>query len=251
MKRIIVIAVAIACSAQASEEGKLTVAAGAEYLSNLSKRGATFYDSYQAFPIFAIQLWSPNLLIVNSTLHYKLDITDHLRYRSILNVNATGDEPLYETGPEVDKAALRDTTHEWDHVLEFRRDRVGELSLTWSKDLKAHHGFHVELGARVVLWNQPLGKLTFQPALTAAYGVGSVAHNRYLYGAGVSSETTPTHTRVGFSISAPPNIDPYFPVIQVTHYRLTGKNRDGQRVGDKTEGLQVLALFAVRLVNGL
>lgn len=97
---------------------EINLSLGAEYLSNLSKRGMTLYDSHQVIPIYAVDFGRNDLVIVGSGIYYHNDINRYVRYRSILKFNATGDQPLYETGG-VRSLMTRPTTHEWDNVVEL------------------------------------------------------------------------------------------------------------------------------------
>ena len=220
---------------------KLSV--GAEYLSNLTKRGATLYDAYQVIPIFAIELLHPNLEIIGSSINYQYRLNDHLLYRTRLALGATGDQPLYET--TLAAPTPRDSTNEFDTFLELGWPGWGEITLQHSQDLKAHNGFYTEVQVRAVLPGFTVKNRFFEPGIFASYGGGDEEHNEYLYGSG-AGKLGATNYSVGLSISSPPEIDHFFPVFKFTYYELIGAaNRNASLVRDKTSGIQVLALFAV------
>jgi hypothetical protein len=220
-------------------------ALGAEYLSNLQKRGATLYDSYQVIPIYSAEIFSKNLVAVGTSLNFKHQLSNRMLYRAILNLNATGDEPLYETGEEFDKQIARDKTTEVDQRFEYGLPMYGEVYLHYSKDVAAHWGSYTELGLRAVLVTIETQKLNWQASLTATVGGGNKFHNRYLYGA--NARYGSTNYSLGVSLAAPPAIDHYFPVVEVKHYKLAGAAKNGVLVADKQEGVQVIALFAVKV----
>jgi len=220
---------------------------GAEYLSNLNKRGATFYDSYQVIPIFSIDLFSKDLFIVGTSLNYRHKINNYLLYRAKLNINATGDKPLYKTGLEINKLDQKAKTNEIDNILEIRSKKQGEISLLISKDLQAHNGSYLELKIRKIAFNQKVGKLNFQTALFTSIGAGTKAHNKYLYGEG-SSAFSLTNYSYGLSISAPPAIDYIYPVLNIKRYGILGsKNKNASLVRDNNSNWQIIALFAFNI----
>ena len=46
------------------------VALGGQYSSLLERRGMIVYDGYQAFPIYSVNVFNPDLQLVGSTLNY-------------------------------------------------------------------------------------------------------------------------------------------------------------------------------------
>jgi len=171
---------------------------GAEYLSNLSKRGMTLYDSFQVIPIYALDLGSNDFVIVGSGAYYRNDLTDQIRYRSIINFNPTGDKPLYETnGVKADTP--RPVTYEWDNVIEFEVPGRGEASVALSQDLNAHKGRYIQTGMRLISYRPSWWAQKLEPAVFGTIGGGTEAHNRYLYGAGAESGLS--HYEYGFSLS--------------------------------------------------
>ncbi|PCI27504.1 hypothetical protein COB52_04725 [Candidatus Kaiserbacteria bacterium] len=248
MKLLIVFFLLMLSLPAISKDWSLThfqAAVGAEYLSNLNKRGATLYEGYQVIPIFAIELFHPDFELIGSTLNYKHRINPYLLLRTRLNLSASGDKPLYETN-----AALleqREGTMEWDGFIEFALPGRGELSLEYSQDLKTHKGFYTEAKIRIVVTDFSFRGRTFEPAVFASLGGGNLAHNSYLYGVG-SSDYTATNYSLGVSLSAPPEIDHFFPVLQFKYYELIGDaTRTASFIGSRNSGFQVLGLFAFKL----
>ena len=227
----------------ANQDYHLKLSVGAEYTSRTIKRGAILYDSFQVFPIFALHLANDDFFLVGSSMHYRRFLTESLRVRLIANFDATADEPLYETGQEVDKTMLRPYTNEFDVHLEWVLAGLGELSVLYSKDLRAHHGAYSEAKVRAVLAQIPFRNLSFEPAVFGAIGGGDQLYNEHLYGVGAASGGA-TNFRVGLSLSAPPQIDYFFPAIEVSYFEVMGADNRGASRMRSFHGWQVLALFA-------
>jgi hypothetical protein len=223
---------------------------GAEYLSNLSKRGATFYSSYQAFPIFSLQFFSPQLSLTGPTLYYKKQVNPYFLYRSAFKFSATGDKPFYKTGKKLTDRNKRDTTQEIDQIFEFSIPQVkGELTLTVSKDVNAHSGWYFESKIRVSPWQFEFKKLDFQPAFFALIGASDKKHNDYLYGKN-ADDFSVSHYSYGINLSAPPRVDHFFPILKIERYGIWGnKNKNASLIYNKTTGWQVLLLFAKKVAG--
>jgi len=235
---------AIFCS-DAVTAREINISLGAKYSSNLSKRGMTLYDSHQVIPIYAIDFGSPDFVIVGSGLYFRHDVNENVRFRSILLANATGDQPLYETGG-VKAAAARSMTHEWDNVVELSHPDRGEISVALSQDLKAHRGRYLQVGSRVILGRPMVGSATLEPALFGFVGGGTESHNRYLYGANAVDGLA--HYEYGVSLSLPPNIDRYFPVLAVKRFGILGAENKGAELVQRTSNTQFVALFAFKVI---
>ncbi len=217
---------------------------GAEYLSNLSKRGMTLYDSFQVIPIYALDPGFKHFVIVGSGAYYRNELTDRIRYRSIINLNATGDKPLYETrGVSAD--THRPITHEWDNVIEIEVPGRGEASVALSQDLSAHKGRYLQAGIRVILYRPSEWVPNLEPAVFGNIGGGTVAHNRYLYGSG--AEGGLSHYEYGVSLSLPPNIDRYFPILYVKRFGILGTHNQNASLVVRESNTQIVALFAFKV----
>ena len=256
MKKIILISLVLLCSLSTTGFAKgssfswsyFKLSAGAEYFSNLSKRGATFYESFQVIPVFAITLFHPDFQIVGTSLNYKYRFDDNFLWRTRFNINSTGDSPLYITGGEQKTARNeRQSTHEWDNYLEAGIPGYGELTLQVSKDFSGHNGVYLDLKARAIIFNFKVGKLTYHPAVFGSIGVGDLKHNSYFYGLGADSFGANNYT-AGISIAADPNIDHFYPVFEAKYYKLLGNgNRNAPLVVSKQDGFRVILLMAFNI----
>lgn len=226
------------------------VAFGGEYLSQSTKRGTVLYDSFQVIPIWALDLGSPDLQLVGTSLYYKRTWADgRVRWRTRLVPNATPDRPLYETNGNRQGADRKRTrTGEWDNFFEFHIKDLAETRLELSQDISAHKGTYFELSQRLILggWWERNGAPMLQPALFMSLGGGSAAHNEYLYGRGAGSGGF-TNWGGGLLVGSPGAIDTFWPTIQITRWQNFGPAKRGAFVGGKNSGVQIIALAAFRI----
>lgn len=229
---------------------KVHGAIGAEYFSNMSKRGIITYGGQQLIPIYSLDLGSPDLQLVGSAITFRTPLKDeNWLFRSRLYFDSTLDQPLYFTEEEKKEDRVRrEITHELDLFLEYRFQQRGELTLMISQDLSAHSGTYGEISGRLVLGNflPKNNSSLLQPALFATLGGGTQNHNSYLYGEGASGLSL-TNYSVGLSISSPAVIDIFYPVVKITYFKVLGdENRSASHVKERS-GWQALALFAFRV----
>lgn len=226
-------------------------ALGGQYVSLLERRGIIVYDGYQAFPIFSVNLWNPNLQLVGSTLNYRWSISeDTLVLRTRINFDATNDKPLYETDEKEEGRVRRKTTNEVEGFVEWRAHKLLELNANVSQDVTAHGGIHAEVGTRIILGEYVKKNKSYliQPALFGSLGAATKDYNEYMYGAGAQGGIS--HYSAGFSVSAPAVIDYFYPVLKATWFGLIDSaNRNATYVQkDEKESFQILALFAFRIL---
>jgi hypothetical protein len=227
------------------------VALGAEYLSQLERRGIIVYKGYQVFPIYSVDLFNPDLQLVGSSLNYRWRLDSQaLTLRTRLSIDSTNDSPLYETKEKKTDRIRRTSTSEVEGFLEWRALSYMELSASISQDIGAHGGTHGEVGTRLILGNfvqrEERGAM-IQPALFGTLGLATKRHNEYLYGNG--AEKGLSHYTFGFSVSSPAVIDTFYPVLKISRFGLLGnKNRSAAFVrSDEKDSWQILALAAFRV----
>lgn len=227
------------------KEAQIEFAAGLEYLSNLSRRSMILYPSFQVIPIYSLGLPQFNLKLIGSSAYFQfLDRPNHQHFLR-LNYNATGDRPLYETqSNEIDETKIRPTTTEIDYIGEYSFSYDLDLTLYISKDVVAHFGSYVEARLRFKLASYALPKTNLELASFVTVGKGSEGHNKYLYG---QHDAKLHHLEYGLLVVAPPAISPLFPVIEIKRFELKGQKKH-LLPEDKTTGLQIIALFALKLI---
>jgi hypothetical protein len=205
---------------------KFTVAVGAEYLSQLDRRGVVTYGSYQVIPIYAIDLFHPSLQLIGSTLNWRQQISDSALYRLRLNFDAANDLPLYYTGENESSRVRRTTASEFETFVEYNPVSFIETTLNVGSGFGGYSGLFGESSIRLKLgkyFERGKGSLV-EPALTASVGGGSDEHNRYYYGTG--SQAGLSYATFGFSIASPGIIDHFYPWLKVYRSTLLGANRD-------------------------
>jgi outer membrane scaffolding protein for murein synthesis (MipA/OmpV family) len=232
------------------DKNELSGALGGQYMSLIERRGIIVYDGYQAFPIYSVNLWNPNLQLVGSTLNYRWSLLeDTLVLRARANFDATNDEPLYETDEKEEDRIRRKTTNEVEGFVEWRAAKLLELNANISQDVGAHGGTHAEIGTRIILGEYIKKNKSYmiQPALFASIGAASKDYNEYLYGSGAVSGVS--HYSAGFSISTPAVIDYFYPVFKATWFGLIdSENRNASYVRkNEKDSFQILALFAFKV----
>ncbi len=235
-------------SKEVDAEWRLThikLSIGVEYLSNLSQRGATFYDAPQIFPIFALEIFSPQLQLLGSSLFYRTRLRPNLVYRSQLNT--IKDRVVYKTRVPLTDRNKREKTMEFSQIIDWEIPNHGEIRFSAAQDIKAHGGIYLSTQLRLVPMSLKIYSKTIEPALFITIGAGSKAHNQYLYGRG-AEEFSFTDYSIGFSLSLPPTIDPFFPFLKIQHYGVLGtKNKNASLVRGEPRGWQFLLLGAVKV----
>ena len=240
--------ISLTAHAKFFDKKDFTVAVGGQVSSLLYKRGIITYEGYQAFPIYSISLFNPNLHLIGSSLFYNVPINGKkFLLRSRIQFDATNDEPLYYTNEEEDDRIRRDKTNEFDSYLEYSFDDGHYLRLQYSKDLVEHHGEFFELHGRLALadFYGSGDNSLIQPGIFAAVGYGDSKHNQYLYGEGAGS-TGVTSQEYGIYIASPKAIEVFWPTLKMTWFELVGDARDGAYVEEKS-GFSIEALAAFRV----
>jgi hypothetical protein len=236
-------------SAEAFSTKHLQGAVGFQAASLLHKRGIITYEGWQALPLISVQLFHPDWLIAGSALYYTNHFSQNWILRGRLNIDATGDSPLYETGEKEIDRVRRETTSELDIYLEYRTLGQSFVRLQYSQDLMAHKGYYAELYGRVALIDfleQDNGRALLQPGFFAAVGGGNSTHNQYLYGAGADGLGL-NNIEFGLSVTSPSVIDVFWPTLQISHFQILGDgNRHGAFVQEQSGwSAQLLAAFRV------
>ncbi len=225
-----------------------SAALGAQATSSLNKRGIITYGSFQAFPIYAVNLFNPNLMLAGSALYYKYQYNSNLVFRTRVNFDATNDDPLYETSEAKNKRVKREQTTEIDFYAEYIFSNHSYLRFNVSKDIAEAKGFFVDALARVSLFDPFVkGKYAelFDIGLYIASGYGDKKHNRYLYGLG-SNKSEMTYYEYGLSVTSPKAIEHFWPTLRIYQSKLLGNARLGSYVLEK-EFTTVEALFAFKV----
>lgn len=233
-----------------AQAGEWKFALGGEYISRVTKRGVVLYNSYQVFPIWALDLGTPNLQLVGSSLNYKLaNKAETLRWRSRLVPNSTPDRPLFESrGVRQIESRKRTRTAEVDNFFEFHLPELMEIRLEISQDISVHKGTYAEIMSRFILgnwWKKKNGPM-IQPALFASSVMGTAAHNEYLYGRG-ARRSGATNWTWGLLVGSPGAVDTFWPTFQITRFHVIGPAASGSLVEGKKSGTQVLVLAAFRI----
>lgn len=223
-------------------------AIGAEYFSNLSRYGATFYDSFQVVPVWSLALFNPNFEIVGTSPRIKWHLHKNVLVRSHFALGGPGDKPLYETGTAISPSSDRESTMSWAQFIELGDKQIGEISLQWEQDLKEHHGAYFELAGRWVLYNLPYKRYQLQPALFATLGAGSADFNQYIYGVGAADELQFNNYSVGLQLNAPPAFDHLYPLLRLQYYSVIGgQNRRASLVATQVDGFQAMLTVAFKV----
>lgn len=225
-------------------QDNLVIAVGAKIESALTKRGLITYGSEQIIPIFAIDLFNPNIQFIGSSLFYKHNFNENLNIRFRYNFNASNDAPLYKTSENEDKRVERDKTHEIDTMLEYENNNIYNR-FTYSKDMVEHNGSFIDIHIRYSFFENKIGKrnLIFKTNVFYESGYGDDKHNEYLYG---KFESGITYQSYGVNFSTPEVIDSFWPVIQIERFELLNSVRDGIFVNEKS-GYKFSALMALKI----
>ena len=219
------------------------VSVGLEGISNISRRGAVLYDSYQLFPLLAVKLFHPSLQLIGSSLYYNYQFNDSLRIFSILNPQISN-QPLYETGDV--KADEEKVASEWDHLLEFKTESQ-LFSLLFSQGLNGHFGSHLELRHRFTFSTLLLDKFSVQTSTEAKLGWGSTLHNQFYYGKNIEN-SGPNFFSLGLVVTGEPKVDRLIPLLELHYNYVIGSNRQGNSVSKKPQSLYFLFILAKNLI---
>lgn len=225
------------------------VALGGQISSLLYKRGLITYEGYQAVPVFAVQLFHPQLLWAGSSLYYTHSLLKNTDLRLRLHFDSTKDKPLYYTAEDKEDRIRRESTSEFEAYLEQHWSK-GLFRLQLSQDLVAHKGRYAELHTRLHLMDLIVGgdnrKPLIQPAVFAGIGGGDLDHNTYLYGPG-AADWSLTNVEYGFLVASPRVIDPYWPTFKLTWFEILGENNRSAAYVQEKDGWQAELLFAFRV----
>lgn len=232
-------------SAQAEEFSieNLEVSLGLEGISLIQRRGATFYDSYQVFPLLAIKLFHPNFQIVGSSLYYNYQLNNSIRIFSILNPQISN-QPLYETNIEATNEEK--SASEWDHILEYKTDQQ-LISLLVSQGFKGHFGSHFELRYRYTFLQFMLKKIAVQASGEFKLGWGSTLHNQFYYGKNITNSGLSYHS-LGMVLTGEPKVDRLFPLLEIQYNHIIGGNRKGDFIKNKPQNFYFLFILAKNLI---
>jgi hypothetical protein len=242
---------------EASKKKKFnfSIMAGGRASSNLERRGATLYDSWQLSPFLYFGFFEDRIqFLVNSIEYVDFLVPGLLRGRT--GFFTVSDRPFFKTGGEpTGFRNQRRTSYEWTSTLELflpeRANEIGELDLIYSKDLKAHSGHYVEVMPRITLaqlFPDAQGKPQIQPQLFASVGWGDRLHNSYQYGSEAEMSGW-NNFSYGLMVLAPTRLDSHYPVLTVSHYQVLGQSKQGNWVADKTSGFNVSALVAFAITK--
>ncbi len=229
---------------------KFQVALGLQADSLIYKRGIITYEGPQAFPIYAVSLFHPDLILAGSALYYKQRVLyENLYFRTRLNVNSTNDTPLYFTTEKEEDRIRREDTTELDLFLEYLMPNESFLRLNLSQDLVAHKGHYLELRARLGLLNLIKNegeRALIQAGLFVAAGYGDQRHNEYFYGQGANKSGV-NNIEYGISVVSPKVIDLFWPTFTISRFHLLGEeNKNGSFV-QELKGWSAQALFAFKV----
>ena len=216
-------------------------ALGFAFFSNLSERGATFYESYQVYPVFTLELFHPNLKVYMPNIFYRHRWNEYVLFRG--GINSVQVEVPYETNEEK-KDYQRKDTFEAVGFVELGLPRYGEWTFRLNQDLSEHNGMSIENRLRWIFYNLnlPGEDSELQFALSYTLGVGNKDHNTYFYGKNANEDFGISHHAMGFSISN--SEDHLYPIFELRYYEvLEDKNRAASIAKDKRSGIFVQLFF--------
>lgn len=234
--------------ASAFAKENFAVAVGAEYLSQLDRRGVITYGSFQAFPIFSVDLFHPGLQLVGSTLNWKSQLGESALYRLRLNADAANDTPLYVSGEKLEDRIRRQGASEAEVFFEYNPASWLETTFNLGAGFGGYSGSFGELSVRLKLgrfFERSKGFL-LEPALTASLGGGTASHSEYFYGAGAVGGLS--YSTVGISFVSPGIVDHFYPWLRIYRSNLIGDNRGASYIrANEREHWTVLVLVAKRV----
>ncbi len=226
--------------------------AGLKAVSNLSRRGATLYDSPQFNPLVYAGFFENRLQFLVTSLEYADFLSGRwLRGRS--KVQLVSDKPLYTTGEPRTIRNSRESTVEWTQTLEFFAPSFDDyrfgLDLRWVQDVMRYGGSHFEATPRVTICRlgEDHGKALVAPQLFATLGFGTRGHNQYQYGP--SAEAGFNHWAGGVRVLLPGRYDPAYWALEASYYEvLGGANRRGVLLDGKTSGWRLEVTAALKIL---
>lgn len=223
------------------------LALGLEGKSQVVKRGIITYGGYQIIPIYAVNLFNPNLQLIGSSLYYKIQLNENILLRTRLRFNASKDKPLYETSEVNDARVTREKTNEFDIFFEYSSQKGHYARLEVSKDITAHHGIYSEVHLRYAFasFKGEGRQALIQPGLLASIGYGDKSHNSYLYGEGASKSSFNNY-EYGLYLTSPKVIEPFWTTFKVSKFGLLNESKLGSYVDEK-EGIAVEFIAAFRV----
>ncbi len=202
---------------------------GIRYSSIYENRGLVLYDGYQIDPVIGVFLFNDRLEFLGDSIGYRDFIyTDQIRLRTRLQ--SITDNPLF---PEVDskKRFDREDSFEWQNKIEFftpgyNDDYISEFDLGFAKDLSAHNGLYLDFTSKLKLFDFTIDKLKvlIEPNLFFTLGYGDENHNRYFYGP-QATDAGLNNLSYGIWFSFPKEADRNYPIIQIKHFQVLGKQR--------------------------
>ena len=235
-------------AASAFAKENFAVAVGAECLSQLDRRGVITYGSFQAFPIFSVDLFHPGLQLVGSTLNWKSQLSESALYRLRLNADAANDTPLYVSGEKLEDRIRRQGASEAEVFFEYNPTGWLETTFNLGAGFGGYSGSFSEVSVRLKLgrfFERSKGFL-LEPAFTASLGGGTTSHNQYFYGAGAASGLS--YSTVGISFVSPGIVDHFYPWFRIYRSSLIGDSRVASFVRpDEREHWTFLLLAAKRV----
>ena len=226
------------------------VALGAQADSLIYKRGIITYEGPQAFPIYAVSLFHPDLILAGSALYYKQKIlSENLFFRTRLNIDSTNDTPLYFTTEEESERVRRESTAEFDFFLEYLMPSESFIRFNFSQDLVAHKGQYLELRGRLGLFDiikNEGERALVQAGVFVAAGFGDQRHNEYFYGQGAAASGF-NKVEYGISVVSPKVIDLFWPTFTISRFHLVGDNNKNGSFVQEQNGWSVQALMAFQI----
>lgn len=245
----LVVAVGLTAEASYFSQKDFGLILGGQASTISYKRGIITYEGAQAVPFFGAQLFHPDWLFAGSALYYRRELSKNLLFRTRLNFDATGDDPLYETSEDIEARVTRESTTELDLILEYTFSDDSFLRFLVSQDLVAHNGHQLELRGRWAIYDvikKSGEKALAQLGLFAQVGYGNGDHNEYLYGVGAEASGF-NHVEYGLSVTSPKVIEAFWPTMKLTRFHLLGEGREKASYVQETDGwsFEVLAAFKV------
>lgn len=237
-----------AAAASIFAKENFAIAVGAEYLSQLDRRGVITYGSFQAFPIFSVDLFHPGLQLVGSTLNWKSSLGESALYRLRLNADAANDTPLYVSGEKREDRIRRQVASEAEVFFEYNPTAWLETTFNLGAGFGGYSGSFSEVSVRLKLgrfFERSKGFL-LEPAMTASLGGGTATHGEYFYGAGAVAGFS--YSTVGISFASPGIVDHFYPWLRIYRSSLIGENRGASYIRPNERDHWTFLLLAAKRV---
>lgn len=215
---------------------------GFRYSSVLQNRGVLLYRDFQLDPVVAVFLFDDRLEFLGDSIGYRdFVFNDQVRLRSrLLSIT---DKPLFPAYESIwSGMPSRTDTYEWSNRAEFflpgyNESYFAEVDLGFAKDLSAHHGYYLDLQAKVKLFEFriPRSEIKIEPNFYTSIGWGDAAHNQYFYGPSASASGF-NNLSYGLWFAFIEEADRFYPIVQITHFQVLGGNKNAEFAINKNEG---------------